>query len=147
MLTTEIALNTSLSKTVGAHWSPISAKLLTGYEKSGLIPLAIVWFIFHDRYYYWRIRKSTKKLLREGSNAGMLGKQTLMLIDHCFKAIDANGETEYKGRFIKKLVENSRYIYCYISSIAAIIIPKNAFASEEKLADFKDGIRCFLEPE
>jgi hypothetical protein len=54
-----------------------------------LIPLAIVWFIFHDRYYYWRIRKSTKKLLREGSNAGMLGKQTLMLIDHCFKAIDA----------------------------------------------------------
>jgi len=36
MLTTEIALNTSLSKTVGAHWSPISAKLLTGYEKSGL---------------------------------------------------------------------------------------------------------------
>jgi len=36
MLTTKIALNTSLSKTVGAHWSPISAKLLTGYEKSGL---------------------------------------------------------------------------------------------------------------
>jgi len=38
MLTTEIALNTSLSKTVGAHWSPISVKLLTGYEKSGLVP-------------------------------------------------------------------------------------------------------------
>ncbi|HDY88987.1 MAG TPA: YcxB family protein [bacterium] len=106
--------------------------------------VAIMWLAFYERYYYIRIRKNTHKLLLEGSNAGMLGKQSLILTEESIKIRDANGESEYKGPFIKRIVKNSKYLYLYISSIMAVIIPKNAFSSEAELEEFKERIKKFV---
>jgi hypothetical protein len=73
-------------------------------------------------------------------NGGTLGEKTYNFLDEGFKEITENNETLTKWDGIKRMAESKNYIYLFVDKIAAYIIPKRYFVTEDEKIKFIDFI-------
>ena len=86
-----------------------------------------------------------RKATKEGDNKAILGNQTISLTpDNIFVKTPA-GESKYTWAVIDKIVQNDKYIFLYISSINAIVIPRKAFSTDSSLQEFVDYLNLHRE--
>ena len=97
-----------------------------------LLVFGILWFLFIDKYYFWRIKSNVEKLLQEDKNNGMIGKQNVEVRDELLVVENDSGLTQYKLETINKIDENEKYLFIYVTSVSAIVIPKKVFQNYEK---------------
>lgn len=93
---------------------------------------SIVWFVFYPRYFNWRMKKSVRKMLKEGSNKNLFSERKIKILETGILETTSIGETNLKWDQIDKIEETDDYIYIYISSISAHIIPKRIFKNENE---------------
>lgn len=96
----------------------------------------ILWVIFYPRHYYWIIKRSVKKMLKEGKNKGMLGSKTIELNEDNIISAGENSESNVKWSTVERYKETKDYIYIYISAVEAYIVPKRAFKDEKEKEEF-----------
>ena len=95
------------------------------FAAAGFLRLA-----FYRQYYNWGMRRRVRKFLDEGDNEGLLGPQEVILSPNSIVA--RNDETEGKSSWknVKKVVVTDDYVFVYVSSMSAFILPRRSFKAE-----------------
>ncbi len=108
------------------------------------IIFSILWFVFIPKLIRITTKYQAKRLLGEGKNSAMLGNFILTLSENSIHYRSDSGESTTHWNGINKISESNQYIYIFLSSISAYIIPKKAFAKDEELNNFLDFAKnCF----
>jgi hypothetical protein len=88
---------------------------------------------------YW---KNAKTLLGAQQNKGMIGEQSLEVKEE--EVIEENPyrRIHHRKDFLNEIQEDENFIYLYISSMQAIMVPKNVLGSEKE--GFLEKIQSFV---
>ncbi len=90
--------------------------------------------------YAWLVRSSAertgRRLMKEGKNKGTFGQHTLKLSQDGVVETTEVGETRASWAGIERVAENETYIFIYLSSTSAHVIPKRSFASATQAEQF-----------
>ena len=144
-----------------AHSPSIKRQLLLMQVLTGLLviplPFGIVYLVYHSMnavivvfsilagvlvfvLYPQVARKSTinriKKMLSEGNNNALLGRQVVSLSPEGIFVKNQTAESKINWSTVDKVTENDKHVYLYTSSINALVIPKNDFQSEKEKQEF-----------
>ncbi|ANU24156.1 YcxB family protein [Planococcus donghaensis] len=98
--------------------------------------MGILWAVFYPKYFYRHIRKSAKKLLREGKNTGILGTHTMIFTEVGLREISATGEELVSWAGIENFGEDTSNLYLYNSGLSAYIIPKSSLVDVDRIRQF-----------
>jgi len=96
------------------------------------IVVGIIAFLAYPRMHEQNLRKQLPKMLNEGGNEGVIGKQKIVITPEAVINETPAGEQKAFWSSVDKIVETSDYIFLYVSSMSAAIIPRSAFPSEEQ---------------
>lgn len=100
----------------------------------------LLWIIFYKKYFDRIAIKRIEKMLNEGKNLCLLGKYSVETNEDGFIEICPNGESKITWNGIDKVVENELYIFIYIDSVRAYIIPKRAFTNDNLKNEFLQSV-------
>ena len=101
------------------------------------ILIYILWVSLYEKYVYRINRKRIKRMLEEKSNNGLIGERILEIDEENIKITNNSGESKFSIKTIKDIIEDKEYIFIYINSVAAIIIPLEVFKDKEDKERFK----------
>lgn len=89
-----------------------------------LLCIAVSALLFTNRYFQNAIRRQARRLYADGSGRGTLGDHELEI--HADGIVDRTHYSEIKAywRGIDRVEENPDYVFVYIGSMQAIIIPR-----------------------
>lgn len=104
---------------------------------------SVVWIVFYPKYFNWEMTRRVKKMLKEGNNENIFIKRKITLSSQGILEISAIGETNIAWEKVEKVEETDEYIYIYISSISAHIIPKRVFKDENEKQMFIKEIKKY----
>jgi hypothetical protein len=80
------------------------------------------------------VRQSTlgrlRKLVREGKNDTLFGRQTVTILSEGILARNQSAESKIQWAAVQQVAESERQLFLFTSAISALIIPKNCFKSE-----------------
>jgi hypothetical protein len=80
-------------------------------------------------------------MLNEGSNQAVLGPQSIEFLPETIVCTTQVSTSTMRRDIISDIQEDEQYIFLYISSTGALIIPKNVFASDAEQRLFLQYIR------
>jgi hypothetical protein len=86
------------------------------------------------------IIRRTSRLLSEGSNKAIIGKQQITTSDEGLVCETQAGNSRINWSSIEKVVQNDEYIFLYVGATNAIVIPKRAFPSFQDQSEFLDVV-------
>ncbi len=92
--------------------------------------VGILWLAFYHQYYDRTMRKRVRRFLEEGNNEGLLGPQELMLSPTSISVKDDETEAKSSWKNVKKVAVTEDYVFIYVTSVSAFIIPKRSFMAE-----------------
>ncbi len=111
----------------------------------GFAILAGIWFVFYGRYFKWSTRRKLTKLLSKDENQDLLGEKSLEIRDEKIIELLGDKRSEIKFATIDYVENTEEYIYIYLKSMAAYVIPKRCITSEDDFGQvleiFKDYIK------
>jgi len=84
------------------------------------------------------IIRRTKRLLDEGSNRAIIGKQQITTSDEGLLCETGTGSSRINWSSIEKVTQNDEYIFLYIGAINAVVVPKKAFPNFQDQFEFLD---------
>ncbi|WP_255288064.1 YcxB family protein [Bacillus pseudomycoides] len=105
----------------------------------------VIWILLYPAYFYKHIERNINKMLKEGSYSNLLGTHNVQIIDEGIIETNNGGETKLNWKGIEKVEENEAYIFIYVSSMSANIVPKHAFAHENSKSEFMRRLRAGME--
>lgn len=105
--------------------------------------LIVLWIAFYPRYFRSYTRKNIIKMLDEGKNEAMFGTVSLELKELGMVEDSKLGESKINWSSVEKIDETKDYIYIYISSINAIVIPMRTFSSIKEKNEFLSLIKSY----
>ncbi|WP_235674879.1 MULTISPECIES: YcxB family protein [Bacillus cereus group] len=105
----------------------------------------VIWILFYPKYFYNHIKRNLEKMIREGSYSNLLGKHNLQITDEGIIETNSGGETKRNWKGIEKIEENEAYIFIYVGSMSANIVPKTAFARENSKSEFMKSLQVGME--
>lgn len=116
---------------------------LTSYGLTRFLPTllyfataAVVWFVGYPTYARWVTGKRMRRLLSEGHKRGQFSRTTLTLLPDGISQVWDDGESKIKWRGVEKVILTQNKVYLYTGAATAIVVPKNAFATEAALDRF-----------
>ena len=86
------------------------------------------------------LRQQVKKMITEGKNEGLIGKNIVAISSEAITGENAAGEGKYFWNALDKLVVSPNYLFLYVGAVKAILIPRNSFNDEQQCDDFIDLI-------
>lgn len=89
----------------------------------------VLWVVFYWKYFRWTLGRRISRMIDEGKNVDMLGKQSLRLDEDGIVNTSRLSESKTNYEAVEKVIETKEYVYIYISSIMAYIIPVKSFGS------------------
>lgn len=89
--------------------------------------LGALWYSFYPKYIKWEVSRRTSKLIKEGKDGKILGNKNIKLTPEGIYGTSLYSEEKVKWDSIERIEETEDYIYIFISSISAFIIPIRAF--------------------
>ncbi|MTK11455.1 MAG: YcxB family protein, partial [Clostridiaceae bacterium] len=84
---------------------------------------AVLRTIFYPKFFKNRMSKRLLKMVNEGKNMDMLGNRKLSLTEEGIINITKVSESKTRWDAIESIEETEKYIFIYISSVSAYIIP------------------------
>ena len=113
----------------------ISGNLITIYIIIWIV-VSLVWILFMSYFSKKSITRNVRKLYSEGENKGTIGKHTMVVNPDSLVDITEYGEFSIKWNAINKIESDENYIFIYISSVSAHVIPKKSFVSDLEIENF-----------
>ena len=111
-----------------------------------LSALGIIEFINFPKQYKKRLSKSVNKMLDEGNNDNFLGTRTLTLSDQGIVKVIKDGTTTNLWSSVERLAVTDNYIFIYVSSIMAYIIPSRIFSDTSDKQTFINLVEKNINP-
>lgn len=106
------------------------------YWLSIFVIVYILWVIFYPKHLRRSMGKRISRMVDEGKNAGMFDNQSLTLSLDGIINIGSLDESKTKYEAVEKVAETNDYVFIYISSIKAYIIPIRAFVGLNQRNEF-----------
>lgn len=100
------------------------------------LALSSLWFFLYPRYFYNHILRSTKKMIKEGTNDGLLGEHHMIVSDEGITDFSTNRETKVQWSGIQLFKEDDENLYLYNSSVSAYILPKRDLKKTDVVRDY-----------
>ena len=100
------------------------------------VVFSLIWLIGYSIYYGWAIKSHTRKLYSESENKGLIGEHTMVIDPEGVTERSVVGESKTTWSGIEKIVHDDKYIYLYIGSLQAHVIPKRAFQNPDDAETF-----------
>lgn len=100
------------------------------------IVIYILWIALYPRYFKGYIKRNIEKMLDEGDNKSIFGPVSLSLEESGIIETTKAGESKANWSSIERIEENKDYIFIYINSVSASIIPVRAFGDIEEKNEF-----------
>lgn len=91
--------------------------------------LAIIWFLVWPSYRNHLVMRQVTRMVRERSNAGILGEHDVTVDDHTICCDYPAGASDIRWSHIIDLREDDRLLLLYTSSLHALIFPKDRIAA------------------
>lgn len=107
-----------------------------------VIVFSTIWYIFYKVSNVLLINRIKKMLDNDGS---LLGDRTYYILKDGLKEISENNESLTKWQGIKKVTESEEGIYIFVDKIAAYIVPKRFFDTNEEMNSFINLINSRIE--
>jgi len=98
--------------------------------------LYITWACFYKKYLIWKVKNSIKKILKEGTNNGILGKKTFEICEDEIIETSEYGKNSTNIKSVEDVFINDEYIYIYINRLQAYIVPIRAFINKKEKDEF-----------
>lgn len=108
------------------------------YSIAVFMGISIVWLLLYPKIFEKRVLTTIKKILEEGDNSSILGVHNLVFNEDSLIVNEPNSEQIIKWSAIKRVEETEDYIFVYLNSISACIIPKF------KIEDNKNQVKNLL---
>jgi hypothetical protein len=101
----------------------------------------IAWIVYYPRYFKATTKKRILRMIDEGSNDNLFGPRSMILSESGVEEISDHGESRSSWRSIEKIDETVDYIYIYISSINAYLVPIRAFEGRTQKDEFLQRLK------
>jgi hypothetical protein len=75
-------------------------------------------------------------MYREGKNKGMLGRHEITIHDDNILEKNDSVSLEFRWTAIEKIVKTEKYIFVYVSSVSALLIPQRSFMNNTAYDEF-----------
>ena len=98
--------------------------------------ISIPWIVFYPAYFKRTIAQNAKKMLKEGDNEGLLGKQHMVTTDEGIIVNSGVGATNVSWAGLKKFKEDNDNFYLYNGSLSAYVLPKRDLINIEELRNY-----------
>jgi hypothetical protein len=98
--------------------------------------LSLLWVVFYEKYFFWRVIKQTRKMIKEGKNTSILGDHQMVLSEEGIVDKTINGETKVNWSGINELKEDENYFFLYNSAISSYIVPKKQLNNVEEMSSY-----------
>ena len=101
---------------------------------------AFIVFVFYPSSYKHKLMKNVEKLLNEQDVEYTPKECTISFSDNEIKSSSETGEGKIYWDSIDRVVIDGEYIYLYLNTANAIIIPKRAFTDDKQRNEFIDYV-------
>jgi YcxB-like protein len=114
-------------------------KILQGRIHSAIIEILFA-FLFltlgwpKSRRYIYNVY--ARGMYREGKNKGMIGRHEITIHDDKISEENDSASLEFRWTAIEKIVKTEKYIFVYISSVSAFLIPQRSFVNNTTYDEF-----------
>jgi hypothetical protein len=98
-----------------------------------IVPFWLFWFPWR---WHRRQRKNALRLLNEGENVGVIGRQRLTITPETVEQRSAYREVRMRWEAVEKIVRSEHYAYIYVSAYTAHILPRRAFLTDGEFLKF-----------
>jgi hypothetical protein len=78
----------------------------------------------------------TKKAVAEGHNRSIVGRKQIIINEHFIETKGQYGKGQFYWSGVEKVEQNGEYIFIFIATNSAYIIPKKAFVDSETATKF-----------
>ena len=105
---------------------------------------SIIWIAFIRKYTLATTRRRITKFINEGDTSEIFELKKLIINDDGVFWSSKTSEGKYNWNGIIKLCDLEEYIYLYVSSVQAIIIPKSQIDDNDEFVEYcemKGGIK------
>jgi hypothetical protein len=102
----------------------------------GAVLFVIIWPWIERRI----TRRYVTRFFLEGQNKAMFGKHTLKVLPDSIVETSEHGETSVSWDAVEKIVKTDDMIYIYGSAVAAFLVPRRAFQTEEAFNEFLETV-------
>ena len=107
--------------------------------------VSVLWFLLMPAFVGRRTIKNVRRMLSEGENRGLLGKCTLSIAVDGLRVVRETGESTFAWCAVDRIVTAERHVYIYVSTVEALVIPKDAFAAPAGCEWFVERARAWHE--
>lgn len=101
----------------------------------------ILWVALYEKNVYKINVKRIRKMLKENSTEGLIGEKVLEIDGDNIKVIDDSGEECIYIKSIKNIMEDKEYIFIYVNSVSAVIVPLRVFENKDDKERFKAMVK------
>lgn len=112
----------------------VGTPMLLSYIVYGAIFLA--WILYYPKYFMSITKKRTIKMIDEGDNSSIYGMQRITLTDAGIEQESNTGESRTSWSGIERIDETKEYIYIYIGTMNAYLVPNRAFEDDKQREEF-----------
>lgn len=89
------------------------------------------------------VERQARRLYSEGKNRDVIGNHILAIDKDGVTEISDVSESHIAWRGVEKIEENDKYVFLYIGSLIAHIIPKRAFLNKQEETEFTQLARTY----
>lgn len=98
--------------------------------------LSVLWVLFYEKYFFGRVIRQTKKMIKEGKNTSLLGDHHMVLTDEGIVDSTSFGETKVTWSGINEFKQDDRYFFLYNSAMSAYILPKRELKNVTEIESY-----------
>jgi hypothetical protein len=91
-------------------------------------------------FYWWNIQRVTQRFLKEGRPESLVGERALVLEEDALLERSRTGDSRTAWWSVQDVVRTERYIFVYVTSMSAHVIPRSAFTTPSEEAAFVEEI-------
>jgi hypothetical protein len=97
------------------------------------VPLYLVLFPWNYRR---KVRAIVKAMVKEGTNRGLFSRHHITLTPAGIEEVSEQGSSATPWPVVERIVVTDKHAFIYINALAAVIIPRRAFADPAQFAAF-----------
>ncbi len=105
---------------------------------------ALAWLFLYPRLYQRWLKQMMIKAMSGGRNRGTLGKHLISVDETGLNEKTDVNDSHWDWPGIEQVQQTEDYIFIYISSIMAHVIPKQAFANRDQADEFFSTVEKLL---
>ena len=108
----------------------------------GFVPLYLLYFPWAYRR---KLRKIVAGMVSEGKNRGLFSRHRVTISPETVTDSSEHGQTSTAWRAVEKVAAADEHAYIYTNALAAIIVPRRAFAGPSEFEEFVRTARGYHE--